>query len=1428
MSKRLYVDLPVRRVRRKLADNDGEEEEDADVGASTSVVSRTGQRAFVDLVKGYHETSITSVQFDAESATENSDVETAPDTSMPDPGAEEDDAQTSHDFNADHRSSRSMPSRLPTPAPPLRRRRSSVYVDLPPLPRAILKQTQSHSDEDVVLDDDSAIVDRRTGLATPRKTKTPSLSVASPPDDEEEEVLLEYDPPVTEAPETEELVDMLDEINADAEEDEEDKKSDLPIRILDNFAIYQADSSVMEDFFSVALESERQLQKRQLLASGIVSPQPRKDENDEEIEIDFDPEDMPRIQLTEILEIDFLWWYDEDERLDPDIWIRTSHAWYILRDAHPSYRPYMRPFSLAHYVIYVMTKYALKHPRVTLDTFLLEVDSDELGVLYDDQADDQPLTREECERALQDARVLQLFDKLRDEIRPLNKNTLFRELRTRSRSRSRSRARSVASSAPANSDAESTLESASDRGRKRKRPSLKRRRSSNKNPELETLRTKPGQHTVLTPIVSEIAQQLRHLKLRRAESVMSVRDRGRSSSRPVSRRRSSTIHESNPEKIIWGRCVAQEDGTSYYDSVRIDGVKYKPGDLVMLEPGADPKKTREQAAKTVHTTNLLAHKNWFAQIVCLHDDGGRAPSFHARWFAHSSKTLLQEFSHPNELFWLKECSDCELTSILQKCELDVLPKRGEVGEEPPAEGDRALPPDHFFHRNLYYDEDGIAWSSLSSTIIQKALDLCPPHRQCISCGLDELDEQHDAITLLSDNRGFISSGIEYHEHECVYLYGKDDPNSVFDLAQIVDWKSAALKKKKRADETLKLTLTVRYFHRRDDLTKKERLAGLEGDQWKMDERHIFLTGRQEEISSDRLAGKFYLRRREPKDKNWLLDNPDVFYCTLESALAGKDVERRKELHEIPKNTLERCEDCFNAMMQRDERLGRVAHLNGLEIFAGGGGLSEGAKSMIDTRWVIEYSLACARTLGANHPDAVIFNQDCNKVLQYNIDFLDGCNPDPLLDSDGNELPPLPGRGEVDIIFGGPPCQSFSKANHYKKDDDPRSMLALVLLSYAELLEPDYIIIENVLGFVEHKTTLQDGREVPAGMVKIVVRIGLALGFQVHARVMQAAQHGVPQGRRRFIIIMARRGLPLPQHPLPTHVYKAAQRVHLPTGQTLRGLSRATDGFLTESARSAYYDQYTSAAPHHTITVEQATGDLPMFHWERPGEEIVVSDADRQLEEDDRASGIPVMDAISSRRYNESRFVGFAEPEKYGDVPRSMYQHAVRSTSGRVDMHYTMPYPVKTVERVTAVPMWPRANWRNLPEGLPARVRGKKSRKPPNNKMLMRVPADDVFATSMTEAKPLSQTGSALHYSQRRTMTVREAARAQGFPDDYIFCARSEDSSPRHTVEDQQRQIGNAVPVPLARALAEQCLRPALLTRHEQEGLGSSDEGSPGF
>ncbi|VDC06693.1 unnamed protein product [Peniophora sp. CBMAI 1063] len=1462
--RKAFVEL-VRRVRPRRGGSEGEN----DAGSSSVASPSTRKQPVVELAGGSRRSGLNSMRFEVASAAGDSaedEDEAAPasDAEMLDSGAEQ-DTQVVEESDEEVASSLPLSARHPTPGPSssrsLSRRRSSIPFVSVPSRRSSLRTrqpTEDYVDDDVlafissecmhvlknvtqvVMNDNSAVMSRSTGLLTPRITKTPSSSVCPPTnEDEDEEPPAQYEAPDDEIVESEELVNMLKEFKEDASEsdeesddDDDDDPDDRPVRFLDDFALYDSSTLGMEDFWRLALESQDDaLAGRGIVASGIVSPRPRVDDDGEEIETGFDSDEAPRVRLTGILEIDYLWWYKDTETLDTDIWIRTNHAWYLLRSPCEAYRPFMQSFALAHGIVYELAEYALKHTRAWMSAFLDEVDR-----VHGEH--ETYLTRKQCEDAFKDVRVLHMIDNLRSDAPPIRKTTIFRRLETApapTGSAPPSRAISTYSGAATDytgDEDESTSLSASTS----KRPRV-RRKSSSRNPERAILDEDKDKKTVLMPIIAATAQTMRHLKFK---SVKAVRERQAEVLKKQGKK--TRVHEFDPERIVWGRRIMRDDeGVGVYEWVDIDGVRYKPGDFVMVQPGEDGKATRAKAGETVHTTNALGHTNWFARIVYLHDGGNKKGfKFHAQWLTHSSKTMLQEFSHPNELLWLKECEDLVLASIIQKIDVKVLPVKGAVGEESSV---GHLPDDHFFHRHLYYDEDLVAWADLPSGIATKALETCDPHKQCIPCGLHELDDQHEALTVLDDDSAFETGGVQYHRLECVYLYNEKDPNDAFQLAQVLEWRwKDPPKSKSKKKKGPVFTLTVKYFCRHDDVVAKERRAGKEADDWSTDERHIFLTGREEEVNADRVAGKFFVRRREPQNRDWLIDNPDVFYCTHTTDLNGKDVQSSDELEELlPRVKFERCEGCFDGMMQRNKKLRSLPALKGVEIFAGAGGFSEGMKRMVDTTHFIEYSPSCAKTLQANHPDAVVYNYDCNVVLQREIDVSEGKESEPLYGPDGSELPMLPEPGDVDIIYGGPPCQSFSKANHSKKADDPRSMLALVLLSYVERLQPTYVIIENVVGFAEHKAELEDGRIVDNAMLKVVPRCALALGYQVHVRVLQAAQYGVAQGRRRVIIIMAKRGVPLPQHPLQTHVHEPPQRVKLPTGVALRGVSRLAHGYLTEASRAAYCDKAPSAAPHRKVTVEQAVGDLPEFHWRRPGYELKITSAQRQEEANLRARGIPVIDAITPGN-GLPVVVGFTESAPYGDIPRSLYQRSLRSeapladdddgstadTEPLVSMHYTKSFSAATIERVTAIPMVAEANWKDLPSNLPLKI-GEKARErnaKPSKGTLRRLPADGVFATSMTNSYPLSKTGAALHYNQRRIITVREYARAQGFPDAYQLCSVNE--RPVTIVADQQRQVGNAVPVPLARAIGEQALRPAVLAWHEQQAREERDEddGTP--
>lgn len=99
-------------------------------------------------------------------------------------------------------------------------------------------------------------------------------------------------------------------------------------------------------------------------------------------------------------------------------------------------------------------------------------------------------------------------------------------------------------------------------------------------------------------------------------------------------------------------------------------------------------------------------------------------------------------------------------------------------------------------------------------------------------------------------------------------------------------------------------------------------------------------------------------------------------------------------------------------------------------------------------------------------------------------------------------------GKIDVIVGGPPCQGFSTSGK-RSLDDPRNKLVLAYLEAVEIAKPRAFLMENVLGF----TTFQDGQLLTE--VKMRAR---ELGYTVRAGVVQASIVGVPQRRRRFMLV----------------------------------------------------------------------------------------------------------------------------------------------------------------------------------------------------------------------------------------------------------------------------------------------------------------------
>lgn len=108
-------------------------------------------------------------------------------------------------------------------------------------------------------------------------------------------------------------------------------------------------------------------------------------------------------------------------------------------------------------------------------------------------------------------------------------------------------------------------------------------------------------------------------------------------------------------------------------------------------------------------------------------------------------------------------------------------------------------------------------------------------------------------------------------------------------------------------------------------------------------------------------------------------------------------------------------------------------------------------------------------------------------------------------------------GTVDAVVGGPPCQGFS-LNGRRAADDPRNNLVHSYLEMVGLIEPRVVLLENVRGFTSMKHSTE-------GTYSAFVCDRLrALGYDVWSQVVAASDWGVPQRRRRFLLVAAKSGM----------------------------------------------------------------------------------------------------------------------------------------------------------------------------------------------------------------------------------------------------------------------------------------------------------------
>lgn len=182
--------------------------------------------------------------------------------------------------------------------------------------------------------------------------------------------------------------------------------------------------------------------------------------------------------------------------------------------------------------------------------------------------------------------------------------------------------------------------------------------------------------------------------------------------------------------------------------------------------------------------------------------------------------------------------------------------------------------------------------------------------------------------------------------------------------------------------------------------------------------------------------------------------------------------------------------------------------NAISIFSGAGGMDIGmSKAGFDVKLCVEIDPACCDTLRANLKNTKVLNEDISKVSGAQ-----------LLETAQIEF------GHLDMLFGGPPCQSFSLAGNRKGLEDERGKLVFDFVRLVKQMAPKVFVMENVSAMA----SWQKGEVLKAIEREFESEFtygAMNMKYKVTHGVLNSVDFGAPQKRKRIFVIGNRLGKP---------------------------------------------------------------------------------------------------------------------------------------------------------------------------------------------------------------------------------------------------------------------------------------------------------------